>query len=138
LGKAGERDLKGYGYGTPLMIDYEVSGQSRRAVLHTVTAGPFGHEHMSDRAQSLLWDYSSFNRLPRHIRSIDVGAFRRDGSAVSLGDVEEFFLLTDYAQGQAYSDDMFRMKDKYVIRELDIARADALCDYLVVIHSVSG
>ena len=82
LGESAGKDIKGYGYGTPVQIDYECGGKQQRAVLHTISPGPFGHEHMSDRAQMLLWDHDSFNRLPRHIRSIDVGAFRRDGNAV--------------------------------------------------------
>jgi hypothetical protein len=138
LGDDAEAGLKGYGYGTPIMIDYEIAGQQRRAVLHTVTAGPFGHEHMSDRAQSLLWDHSSFNHLPRHVRSIDVGAFRRDGSAVSLGDAEEFFVLTEYVVGRCYVEDLSRMKDDPQLVDADVARADALCDYLVQIHAVKG
>ena len=138
LGKSGEDGLKGYGYGTPVLIDYEIGGESRRAVLHTVTAGPFGHEHMSDRAESLIWEHSSFNNLPRHVRSIDLGAFRRDGTAVSLGDAEEFFLLTEYADGRGYFEDLLRMKADPRLTDADIARADALCDYLIEIHRVQG
>jgi hypothetical protein len=138
LGKSGEDQLKGYGYGTPVMINYEADGKLRRAVLHTVTAGSFGHEHMSDRAQSLIWEHSSFNNLPRHVRSIDVGAFRRDGHLVSLGDAEEFFLLTEYAEGRGYFEDLLRMKADPRLTDPDIARADALCDYLADIHRVKG
>jgi hypothetical protein len=138
LGGTGERDIKGYGYGTPVQIDYESEGKLRRGVLHTITPGPFGHEHMADRAQMLLWDHSTFNRLPRHVRSLDAGAFRRDGSTVSLGDVEEFFVLTDYAEGGGYFEDLTRMRDDSSLTELDVARADALCDYLVEIHRVPG
>jgi streptomycin 6-kinase len=138
LCKTGEDQLKGYGYGTPVMIDYIAGGKVRRAVLHTVKKGPFGHEDMSDRAQSLLWEHSNFNTLPRHIRSLDVGAFRRDGSAVSLRDADEFFLLTEYAEGRGYVEDLRRMKDNPKLMEPDTARADALCDYLVEIHSVRG
>jgi len=138
LGKeSGDQDLKGYGYGTPIEIDYEVDGEKRRAVLHTVRPGTFGHEHMSDRAQALLWDHSTFNRLPRHVRSIDVGAVRRDGSAVSLGDAEEFFTLTEYVEGRVYAEDFFRMFNDPKITDMDIARADALCDYLVETHRVT-
>ena len=100
LGKPGKGELKEYGYGTPLLLEYELHGQRRRAVLHTVRPGPFGHEHMSDRAQSLLWDHGAFNTLPRHVRSIDVAAFKRDGTAVSLGEATEFFTLTDYGEGE--------------------------------------
>ena len=81
LAKPGKKELKGYGYGTPVLIEYELEGRLRRAVLHTIRPGPFGHEHMSDRAQSLLWDHTAFNTLPRHVRSLDVGAFRSDKSA---------------------------------------------------------
>jgi hypothetical protein len=138
LGESEQKDIKGYGYGTPVQIDYESGGRQRRAVLHTVSPGPFGHEHMADRAQMLLWDHSAFNRLPRHVRSIDVGAFRRDGTTVSLGDAEEFFELTEYAEGRGYFEDLNRMRDDSRLIELDVARADALCDYLVEIHRVKG
>jgi hypothetical protein len=138
LGDAGEKDIKSYGYGTPVLIECECDGRSRSLVLHTVSPGPFGHEHMADRAQMLLWDHSAFNRLPGHVRSVDVGAFQRNGSAVSLGEAEEFFALTEYAEGRAYSEDVTRMRDESVLTELDVARGDALCDYLVEIHSVRG
>jgi streptomycin 6-kinase len=134
LGKSGQQDIKGYGYGTPVQIDYEFEGETRRVVLHTVSPGPFGHEHMSDRAQMLLWDHSAFNHLPRHVRSVDVAIFRRDGSAVSLGDAEEFFVLTEYAEGQSYSEDLVRMRNDSTLTEIDVPRADALCDYLLEIH----
>jgi hypothetical protein len=138
LAKPGKTELKGYGYGTPVLLEYEAEGTLRRAVLHTVRPGPFGHEHMSDRAQSLLWDHSAFNTLPRHVRSIDVGAFRSSKSAVSLGDVEEFFTLTDYGRGTPYAADLERIRDSGDFRPSDAARADALCDYLAEVHAVKG
>src|SRR5262245_33510253 len=110
LGESEEADIKSYGYGTPVQIDYEVGGKKHRGVLHTISPGPFGHEHMADRAQMLLWDHKAFNLLPSHVRSIDVGAFRRNGSTVSLGDVEEFFELTEYAEGRCYVEDITRMR----------------------------
>jgi hypothetical protein len=138
LGESKEKGIKGYGYGTPVLIDFEAEGKSQRAVLHTISAGPFGHEHMADRAQMLLWDHSAFNKLPRHVRSIDAGAFRRDGGATSLGDVEEFFVLTEYAEGRCYVEDVTRMRHDPKLTDLDRARSDALCDYLAEIHRVRG
>jgi aminoglycoside phosphotransferase (APT) family kinase protein len=93
---------------------------------------------MADRAQSLLWDHASFNLLPSHVRSIDVAAMRRNGTAVSLGDAEEFFILTDYAEGHCHAEEFFRMRDDAQLTPLDTERADALCDYLVEIHRVRG
>lgn len=138
LGDLNDEELKSYGYGKPLLIDYESDGAHKRAVMHTVKPGPFGHEHMADRAQALLWDHASFNLLPRHVRSIDVAAVRRNGSAVSLGDAEEFFVLTDYAQGECHADDLFKLRDGAPLTPLDLERSDALCDYLVEIHRVRG
>ena len=138
LGKPDKAALKGYGYGTPLLIEYEVAGEKRKAVLHTIKPGPFGHEHMSDRAQSLLWDHSAFNTLPRHVRSIDVGAFRNDGTTVSLGNAEEFFTLTDYGEGVPYAGDIERIRDTGDMHDTDLQRADVLCDYLAEIHGTRG
>jgi hypothetical protein len=138
LGETEDKDIKAYGYGTPIQLDYECSGKQYCAVLHTISPGPFGHEHMADRAQMLLWDHKAFNLLPRHVRSIDAGAFRRNGSAVSLGEAEEFFVLTDYAEGRCYVEDVMRMRDVCKLTDVDVRRADALCDYLVQIHRVEG
>src|SRR5438309_4791765 len=65
LGESEKEGIKGYGYGSPVLIDYETDGKQQRAVLHTISPGPFGHEHMADRAQILLWEHKSFNGLPR-------------------------------------------------------------------------
>jgi hypothetical protein len=137
LGRSTEdKTLKGYGYGTPVRVDYELSDhQHRSAVLHTITPGPFGHEHMADRAHILLWEHQAFNRLPRHVRSLDVGGFQADGTLISLGKVQEACLLTEYLEGQNYSLDLERIRDGGALTDLDLARADALCDYLLTIHA---
>lgn len=137
LGDHQTKDVKGYGYGVPLRVDFQVNGHNcRSAVLHTMTPGPFGHEHMADRAQELLWEHQAFNRLPRHVRSLDVCGFQPGGRLISVGNVEEFCLLTEYVEGQSYSHDLERIRDTGELTTLDLARADALCDYLVEIHKV--
>lgn len=130
--------IKGYGYGVPIQVEYKASGRRYRAVVETIHPSRFGHQHMADRAQTLLWDHSAFNRLPRHVRSLDVGAFQRDGSILSLGKVEELFLVMEYVEGEGYNHDLNRLRDDGNLTKLDLARADALCDYLVEIHRVPG
>lgn len=138
-GNADDRRQKQLGYGTPVRIVYESgSDEPKSAVLHTMSPSPFGHEHMSDRARILLWQRESFNRLPRHIRSIDIGGFQLDGTPVSLGRPEEFFLLTEYAEGSGYFLDLERIASSGDATEMDALRAGALCDYLAEIHSVKG
>ena len=138
LGDPRDELVKGFGYGTPVRVDYQADGQTATAVLHTMSPGPFGHEHMADRAHVLLWSHRAFNRLPGHVKSMDVGGFRPDGSLVSLGAVEEFCLLTEYAEGESYALDLERIRDTGALTGLDRLRAGALCDYLVEIHRVRG
>jgi len=131
--------IKTYGYGKPVRIDYQIAGGSTgSAVFHTMSPSPFGHEHMSDRAQSLLWAHRAFNSLPGHVRSLDVGAFQSDATLISLGKADEFCLLTEYAEGEGYNRDLERIRETNTLSGLDLARADALCDYLVKTHRVAG
>src|ERR1019366_1646275 len=42
--RPGETEVKGYGYGTPVRVDYRTAERERRsAVIHTMDSGPFGH-----------------------------------------------------------------------------------------------
>jgi aminoglycoside phosphotransferase (APT) family kinase protein len=134
----GRQGDKGYGYGIPLRVDYELDGAARRAVIESVRPGPFGHEHMADRAQSLLWAHQAFGALPRHVASLDVGAVRASGELVPLGNAEELFMLAEFVEGQEYADDLLRLRSGGALTALDEQRTDALCDYLVEIHRVQG
>jgi hypothetical protein len=129
---------KEYGYGHPVKIEFTVGGNPRTAVLETTSPGPFGHEHMSDRAQMLLWDYGAYNSLPGHARALDVGAFDAAGNLSSVRDAEEFFLLVEHVDGAGYIRDIARLQEGAGLRDLDLARADALCDYLASIHAVKS
>src|SRR5438094_10373689 len=69
-GPIGKESSKGtykhYGYGSPIKVTFQIGRSRQSAVLETMSPGPFGHEHMADRAQAILWDYESYGRLPRH------------------------------------------------------------------------
>ncbi|MEM2352028.1 MAG: phosphotransferase, partial [Thermoproteota archaeon] len=131
-------ELKGFGYGIPYLVEISVDGDLKKVVLETIRPGGFGHEHFSDRAQILLWQHSAFNKLPRHIRSIDVGAFTTSGTLKSLGDCREFFIVTEYVEGRPYYLDLEDIKARGGLTALDIKRCLVLSDYLVEVHSVKG
>jgi len=135
---AGSQGDKGYGYGIPLRIDYLLEGEPRKAVLETVRPGPFGHEHMADRAQLVLWAHRAFGALPRHVASLGSGALRAGGELVELGDAQEFFLVTEFVEGTEYAGDLLRLRGGQPLGERDLARADALADYLAQIHARRG
>jgi hypothetical protein len=125
---------KQYGYGSPVRIAYRLNGAVHRAVLETMKPGPFGHEHPADRAQAMLWDFDSYGRLPRHVRSLDVGAFARNGSLMSVAQADEFFVLNEWADGRSYHDDLDRLTNTGRLSALDRRRVRALADYLAEIH----
>jgi hypothetical protein len=128
-------ELKAFGYGTPLFLEYEAGGARKQAVLETMSPSAFGHDHFSDRAQAILWEHSAFNVLPRHVRSLDSGVFLRSGGIVSTGGAEEFFLLTEFVEGQGYFRDLDRMTRTGEANAIDLDRALALSSYLAEIHS---
>lgn len=128
--------LKRYGYGKPIRLTFRAGGRLRRAVLETMSPGPFGHEHMADRAQAMLWDYDSYRRLPRHVTALDVGAFTGAGSLFSVAPAREFFVLTDWVEGGGYHLDLERLARTGRLLALDRQRARALARYLVRIHRV--
>ncbi|HEU4922701.1 MAG TPA: phosphotransferase, partial [Burkholderiales bacterium] len=87
---------------------------------------------------SLLWAHEAFRKLPRHVASLDVGAVRSSGELVPLGSAEELFMLAQFVDGREYADDLLRLRAGGKASSLDLERSDALCDYLVEIHSVRG
>jgi hypothetical protein len=133
----GAADLKGFGYGLPYLVEFVVNGVAKSVVLETMRQEGFGHDHFSDRAKVLLWQHSTFNKLPRHVRSVDVGSFTSDCETLrSLGDCCEFFLVTEFVDGSLYHLDLDRVMDTCEISGLDEERCLALSDYLAEIHSV--
>jgi hypothetical protein len=131
----GSGDLKGFGCGFPYVIEFTVDGEAKRVVLEIMRPEGFGHDHFSDRAQVLLWQNSTFNRLPCHVHSIDIGAFATDDDCLhSLGKCNEFFILTEFVEGKLYHADLNRIKKTGQLGKVDEQHCLALSDYLVEIH----
>lgn len=133
-----EKDLKEFGYGVPYVIEFSAGGRIHSVVLETMRQEGFGHDHFSDRAQTLLWQHSAFNKLPGHVRSVDVGVFTRKGDLQSLGDCEEFFIVTEKVEGQLYHQDLDRIREEKRLNLLDESRCEALASYLAKIHATKG
>ncbi len=131
-------DLKGVGYGYPYVIEFKkIDGKVKRVILKTIRpAENFGHDNFSDRAQIVIWQNSAFNKLPRHVHSVDVGAFENGGQLKSVSKCSEFFILTEFAEGKPYHLDLDRMKTSGIMSEHDEMRCLALSDYLVDIHKL--
>src|SRR6185295_12944474 len=71
---------------------------------------------------------------PRHVRVLDVGAFGPDGALRSLADAGEFYVITSYAEGALYAQDLRALELRGEASPRDLARARALAGYLVDLH----
>jgi hypothetical protein len=127
--------LKAEGYGAPLrLVLREPGGRERAVVFHTATADAFGHDRRSDRAAEMLLAWDTFPLVPGHVRALDAGAVLRGGRLMPLGDAGEFYILTEWAPGTPYADDLRRVVADGRCTDLDRARAEALARHAVRIH----
>lgn len=122
------------GYGEPVRLEIDDGGQRRELVWRVAGANEFGHDRRSDRAAETLLAFDDFQRIPRHVTPIDVGAVGDSGELVSLRDARELYLITTYARGTVYADDLRRLADHGAATERDLGRLDALVAYLAALH----
>jgi hypothetical protein len=130
-GEAGE---KGFGYGAPLRVSL-TGAPVTEVVVHTVASKAFGHDTLADRAAAAVLAFETFNNLSGHVRAIDIGAARADGTWVSLGDAREFFVITEFGVGEPYFLDLERLAGDSPLAEIDLRRADCLATYLADVHA---
>ncbi len=127
-GKAG-------GYGHPIRVRLAAAdGRCREVVFHLAGDDEFGHDRRADRALEQLLAFDTFAAVPRHVRAIDVGAVAADGRLVSWRDGGEPYLVTEWAPGHPYAEDLRAIARRQVCEPADLARVDALADYLVDLH----
>jgi hypothetical protein len=129
---------KSAGYGVPLRIDVSVNGVTRSLVLHTALSNAFGHDRRADRAAEMLLASDTFASIPQHVKVLDVGAYRADGSTVSLSDTGEFYALTEYVEGTRYADDLRRIASAATSTPVDAGRVTELAEYLAALHQNNG
>jgi aminoglycoside phosphotransferase (APT) family kinase protein len=133
-GVPGLDDEKAFGYGRPLRVTVREPGGRRHVVVfRTQTANEFGHDRRADRMEGAILAYDLFNEIPRHVRALDVGAIA-DGRLVSLRGAGEPYLVTEWAEGTLYAEDLRRIGREGTVEALDVARADALAEYLARLH----
>src|SRR5690606_20883325 len=129
------RAHKGTGYGQPLRLEVGVGDERRVLVLHTATANEFGHDRRADRACEMLLAFDTVNAIPRHTRALDVGAYLCSGGFLSLRDAGEFYLVTSWAEGRPYADDLRRTADVAHATARDRARVTTLAGHLAALHA---
>jgi hypothetical protein len=127
---------KAVGYGAPLRIQLHHRGDPVTVVFRTATANRYGHDRRADRAASMLLAYDTFESIPGHVAPLDVGAIGGTGRLISLADAGELYLVTSYARGDLYADDLRRVARRAATDGLDVSRCDGLAGWLADLHRV--
>lgn len=123
------------GYGKPVRVVLaDARGQQLDLVWRPASPNEFGHDRRADRAADAVLAFDDFAQIPDHIAAVDVGAVRRNGELVSLRDAGEHYLITSYARGTIYADDLRRIATSGATAA-DLARTDALAHYLARLHT---
>lgn len=130
-----KEDLKEFGYGKNILIEFTLHEERKSFILSTMNKNTFGHYFFYDRARSLMLAHSCYNNLPHHVRSIDVGAFTGERKFKSAGNCKEFFILREKVEGTLYYLDLEKIENTESLTVLDMNRCIALANYLAQIHS---
>jgi streptomycin 6-kinase len=112
----------------------DARGSTLDLVWRTASPNEFGHNRRADRAAEAVLAFDDFSQIPDHIAAIDVGAVRSNGELVSLRDAGEHYLITTYARGTIYAEELRRIAS-HGARDADVARVDALARYLGRLHT---
>jgi hypothetical protein len=135
---AGGGTAKAKGYGVALLVTVaspEAGGAPAKLVFHTADSDEFGHDRRADRAASAVLAYDTYSAIPGHVRALDVGTVGADGHLVSLRGAGEFYLVTEFAEGQIYAEDLRGIARRGHVITLDTDRCDALAHYLASLHA---
>lgn len=133
--KLASMKLLGIGtHGSAYLLDVRKGGKSRKLVIKSLYGTSLGHSHFSDRAQVLLLANDTYNRLPNHVKAVDVIADSPRGY-VTVGDAKEFLFLMEEAKGTSYFSDLGALLKKERADDIDIERGKAIARYLAKIHT---
>jgi aminoglycoside phosphotransferase (APT) family kinase protein len=110
------------------------AGRAHAFVFRTAASDAFGHDRRADRAANLLLAFDDFGTIPDHVRAVDLG-FEAGGALRSVRGMGEPYLVTTWAEGRLYADDLRRIAGDGAATAQDLARADALARWLAALHS---
>jgi len=135
--EASLRDMEQLGkglHGAGYLVRFSTADGERRLIMKTLFPSGFGHDHYADRAKVLLLANDSYNRMQKHIHSLDVVG-ESDEGLISLRDAREFYLFMEEAKGQNYFHDLNAILEREHLNDADRERVQTLAHFLADIHS---
>lgn len=121
-------------HGAAYLIKFRTASKEKRLIMKTLFPSGFGHDHFSDRAQVLLLANADYNKMEKHIRSVDVVGESPD-RLISLKDTREFYILMKEAKGTPYFNDLDMILKQGSLMDTDIKRAKMLGRFIAQIHA---
>jgi len=122
----------------PVRIDYEVGGVRRTAILELRNLDVVGPEYRPVHGQDLVRSPKALRPIPRHARTLGVAGIEVAGGFVPVDGAKAQYVLTEYAEGHAYGEDLVRLKLGGLPTRRDRDRAEALAEQLAEIHQQPG
>ncbi|NDV20185.1 phosphotransferase [Pseudodesulfovibrio sp. JC047] len=135
IGNLDEQGMKGFGYGKPLLLRFEVGGERREAVLSIMKGDKYGHQFYWDRGACLMFQYETSARMERHVLPLGLGYVDGSDSLVPVDEPREFFILNEKLDGHDYFLDLDRIRTGD-IRDADETLAREFGRWLARIHHV--
>jgi hypothetical protein len=127
--------FKAAGYGEPLLVVTKSRGGSeRRFVVHFFRADEYGHDRRSDRYAAAMLAADSFGVVPNHVPALEVGVVGRDGHFVPTVRSGEPYLITEWADGVLYAEELRAVAERGVAEERDRERVQKMAAYLDALH----
>jgi aminoglycoside phosphotransferase (APT) family kinase protein len=118
-----------------LRLEVRVGAEKKLLILRRPASTVYSTEQPSDRASAVIQAYATYNRIPRHPRSLDVAVIHADGSLGRVPGSCEFVLLQEYVDGELYFPSLMQSLERNEVSELEERRAVALAEYLAELHS---
>ncbi len=122
--------------GAGFLIEIKTTEVTRTYVIKGLFPEGLEHDYPADRAGVFLMDLDDFNKMPNHIKAVDVLSEMKDGTIKSIGGGKEYYLLMEQASGEHYFHDLSMMGDKERLDKTDIDKIESMTSYLSQIHSV--
>lgn len=126
---------KAAGYGLPVRLVVDDHGVRRELVWRTASINEFGHERRADRAAGMIQAFDDFGATPDHVEAVDLGVVLANGQLTSIRGATEHYLITTYAPGTIYAEQLREIARTGVATTLDLHRIDALAQYLARLHT---
>ncbi|QJB57598.1 phosphotransferase [Pseudodesulfovibrio sp. zrk46] len=137
IGNLDEQGMKGFGYGKPLLINFEVGGKEREAVISIMKGDKYGHQFYWDRAAVLMFQYETSARMECHVRPLGLGYVDGDDQLIPVQTAKEFFIVNEKLEGHDYFLNLERIRKKGLL-DIDIDTSRNFARWLANVHSAKN